>query len=130
MNKNLSSAIHPHRFPKSERLRKKKEFELVLKKGLTVLSDNFTLKFLKGPKVLFGTLVSHNVDHRAVVRNRIKRYLREIYRTNKEYFALPGSYLVIPRPQAKELDFHKTKEEVLALVKKLTESNHESSNEA
>ncbi|MEO0072792.1 MAG: ribonuclease P protein component [candidate division WOR-3 bacterium] len=127
MTKNLFT-IHRQRFPKSERLRKKKEFELVLKNGVTVTSDNFTLKFLKGPKVLFGTLVSHSVDHRAVVRNRIKRYLREIYRTNKEHFALAGSYLVIPRPQAKDLDFHKTKAEVLSLVKKLTEANNENTN--
>ncbi|MCS7259107.1 MAG: ribonuclease P protein component [candidate division WOR-3 bacterium] len=119
MNKNSTTIKHHLRFPKSERLRKKKEFELVLKKGITVASNNFTLKFLHGPRVLFGVLVSHTTDPKAVVRNRIKRRLREIYRTNKTHFSFKGSYLVIPKSQAKELDYHSMKEEFLSLVRAL-----------
>jgi ribonuclease P protein component len=110
--------VNSEKFPKSERLRKQKEILEVLKNGLTIDSPYFTLKYLQGPKLLFGVLVPHNVDRRAVVRNRLKRYLKEIYRTNKSLFSPIGLYLFIVRAKAKELDFHHTKDQVFLLLQK------------
>ena len=61
------------------RLKQKKDFEKVFKRG-----SNFRSKFLvlrtaknKNKEVRFGIVVSHKVSKLAVDRNRIKRIIRE-----------------------------------------------------
>lgn len=66
--------------PRENRLKGKKEFDLIKKKGKLIQTPLFSLLILKtkdrkGPK--FGFIVSKKIDQRAVVRNRIRRLLRE-----------------------------------------------------
>src|SRR3989344_7261945 len=64
---------------KNSQLKKKKDFELVFKKGRTIKNDFFVLKFL--PNGLennrFGIVVSQKVSKKAVVRNKIRRRVKE-----------------------------------------------------
>jgi ribonuclease P protein component len=39
----------------------------------------------------------------AVVRNRIKRYIREFYRTNRRDFSLNADLVVVARPECTRL---------------------------
>ena len=74
-----------HGFSKAERLRKRKEFLGVYKRGDKIQSTYFVLYILENgrPHHRLGITVSRKIG-RAVVRNRIKRRLREIFRTNKQ----------------------------------------------
>jgi len=74
-----------HGFSKAERLRKRKEFLGVYERGDKIQSAYFVLYMLENgrPHHRLGITVSRKIG-RAVVRNRIKRRLREIFRTNKQ----------------------------------------------
>lgn len=67
---------------KINRLTKKKDFEAVFKNGYPLNGDIIFLKFLKNNLDFsrFGFIVSGKVSKKAVIRNKIKRRLREIIR--------------------------------------------------
>ena len=84
------------RFPKAEKLKHKREIDLLFAKGkwqtcgnLRIISINLEKKpqedFLISNQK-FGVSVSKRYFKKAVDRNRIKRLLRETYRLNKEIF--------------------------------------------
>lgn len=68
--------------PKENRLKKKNDFDRVSKEGQQVRGDFFILKFCNnGLRVTrVGFVVSKKVSSKAVVRNKIKRHLREALR--------------------------------------------------
>ena len=69
--------------PKENRLKKKKDFEEVFEKGKGYKEDFVYLKIRKNKLKLsrFGFIVSKKFSKKAVVRNKIKRKLRESIRT-------------------------------------------------
>ena len=74
-----------HGFSKAERLRKRREFLGVYERGDKIQSTYFVLYMLENGRSYhrLGITASRKIG-RAVVRNRIKRRLREIFRTNKQ----------------------------------------------
>lgn len=66
--------------PKVNRLKKKKEFEKVFKKGRFLKEDFLILKAIPNnlKNSRFGFIISSKVSKKAVVRNKIKRWLRNI----------------------------------------------------
>jgi len=71
-------------FPRQYRLKKKKDFEGVYKKGKTISNEYFLFKFiendLENPRI--GIIVSRRVLNKAVKRNLLKRRIREAIRNN------------------------------------------------
>ncbi|PIR41945.1 MAG: ribonuclease P protein component [Candidatus Yanofskybacteria bacterium CG10_big_fil_rev_8_21_14_0_10_37_15] len=69
---------------KKNRLKKKRDFEKVFKKGKVVKDDLFFAKFLKNETGFFrfAFVVSSKVSRKAVVRNKIRRILSEIFMEN------------------------------------------------
>lgn len=86
------------KYPRREKLKQKKEIDLLFAKGKWQTSGNLRIISIdldKKPSVeiqtgnqKFGVSVSKKYFKRAVDRNRIKRLLREIYRKNKDLFVL------------------------------------------
>jgi len=99
---------------KENRLKKKKDFELVFKNGRILKSKNVFLKYLssevKERKV--GFIVSKKVSKKAVERNKVKRRLREIIRKNKESIKENISIIIIALPSLKNVSFKEMEIEV------------------
>lgn len=75
--------------PKSNRLLKPDEFRVTLKSGTRWRDDFFGVYATPNPYPYgrLGIVVSRKTSHRAVVRNRIKRQIRESFRCQKEKFS-------------------------------------------
>ena len=103
-------------FPKSLKIKNKKEWDEVIKKGERSFTHNLLLLRLKtvekGNK--FGITLSSALKG-AVKRNRLKRVLREILRKNKDRF-LPGEKVIlIYRSKEKEISYPEILNEFLGL---------------
>ena len=86
--------------PKINRLKRKKDFEKVFKKGKRFKEDLLLLKIVKNNLGLirFGFIVSQKVSKKAAVRNKIKRRLRAIVgkKTKKNKTGLDILLTVLP----------------------------------
>ena len=106
----------PNTFPRRERLTRKRDYATVFEKGRKRVGPEFICFVVRredrGRK--FGFAVSRKVG-KAVVRNRVKRYLREIYRVHRAYLSEDIHLVFVARPPAAGLDFH----ECTAAVRRL-----------
>jgi ribonuclease P protein component len=107
-------------FSYREKLHSQKDFNKVFKSGLRL--ENKAVKILAykkdgGRLRRLGLATSRKVGT-AVERNRLKRRLREIFRTNKHLLEPGLDIIFISRPYAASLDYNSLKKAVLDLLKK------------
>lgn len=106
-------------FSKEERLRKRKEYLKVYGQGDKVQAAHIVLYVLENclPHHRLGITVSRKIGG-AVVRSRVKRRFREIFRTNKQ--AIPPGYdLVINvRRSAAVTPYQELKEDFLKAIQR------------
>lgn len=93
-------------FPKTARLRKRREFLSLARAGKKVHSPHFVVisKKTAGNDRRLGVTVSGKVGN-AVVRNRIKRLVRENFRRHRDEILAGTDILVIARPNAHHLSY-------------------------
>jgi len=106
-------------FPKAERLRRRPEF-LQFNAGASKMHTQHFLLLWKdtdGCGTRVGFTVSKKVGN-AVVRNSIKRRLREFYRQNKSLF-LAADINIVAKKGAEVLDFHQISTELAAAFGRL-----------
>ncbi|MBN2856835.1 MAG: ribonuclease P protein component [Candidatus Delongbacteria bacterium] len=101
-------------------LKKRDDIAEVLKKGkrydrgcikLILLPDTET-PFLK-----IAFLVSKKLGRKAVLRNKIKRWMREIFRVNKKYFPDHVRIIMTPTVRYEELDHNSLTSDFLEVVR-------------
>ena len=107
-------------FPKSRRLTRSSEFEKVKKNGrvgrgrllvLSVLSVN------DAPRFRAGFITSRSIGS-AVIRNRVRRRLREIVRKHQREILAGNWIIVIPRANAARASYQELEGEWLRLAKR------------
>ncbi|XOB40192.1 MAG: ribonuclease P protein component [Candidatus Nealsonbacteria bacterium] len=105
---------------KKNRVRKKKDFERILKGGEGFKEDFLILKVKKNKsnKIRFGFIVAQKVSKKAVVRNKIKRRLREIVRLKMEEIKKGTEGVFITLPGIETRDFREIESIVEKLFKK------------
>ncbi len=87
-------------FPKEVRLRKTKEFELCYKEGKRVSSKHFIFYIRKRSKDGIGLRAGISVSKKlgkAVLRNRIKRLIKEFIRLHRHEIKEDLDVIVIPK---------------------------------
>ncbi len=103
---------------KNNRLKKKKEFNYIYKKGTIIHSNSFLIHFVRAfkPYAQIGISVSKQVGN-SVVRSRVKRIISEACRLNIEKFAVKN-YVITAKETIKEKTSKDIEIELLKVLKK------------
>lgn len=108
------------RFPKSARLSRAGEFARLKQEGVSFHGKLVVLSILKAEpdtETRIGLITSRRVGA-AVVRNRVRRRLREIVRAMRPRFQRGWHIVLIARAAAARASFHGLREDVLLLVQR------------
>ncbi|MBL7156084.1 MAG: ribonuclease P protein component [Candidatus Pacebacteria bacterium] len=105
---------------KENRLRLKKDFEKVFKNGKGFHQDFLFLKLLGNDKkqTRVGFVVSKKISNKAVIRNKVKRRLREIIRDQITEINQGFDIVLVALPGLEEKDFSEIKNMVNNLLNK------------
>lgn len=96
-------------YPKLRRIRKRPEYLRIQDKGKKLRTKHFMLSHMplstQTEDSRLGITVTKKVHKRAVIRNQIKRRVREVFRRARPKFNAHGDIVIIALAGASELDF-------------------------
>ncbi|MFS0638917.1 ribonuclease P protein component [Mesobacillus foraminis] len=113
---------------KELRIKKNKEFQEVFNKGKSFANRQFVVYVLKKEgqdHFRIGLSVSKKIGN-AVMRNQIKRYIRQSFHELQEQIHKGKDYVIIARKPVAEMDMHEVKkslEHVLKVARVLKKTN-------
>ncbi|MDD2648078.1 MAG: ribonuclease P protein component [Eubacteriales bacterium] len=98
------------------RLKKNKHFQTVYRRGKSQASKDLVLLYFRSRRLQIGISVSKKVGN-AVARNKVKRRVREIMRSEMQLLK-PGWYVIAARPGAAQATFQGLKKTLRYLLRK------------
>ena len=107
------------RFLRRERLTHRKQYLYVYQSGTKRVGRGFVL-FVAGCEEQgrkMGCAVSRKVGG-AVVRNRVKRFIREAYRKHRAHLPRDGYFVLVARPASARLTYEECEAEIRRLFQK------------
>ena len=106
--------------PKINRLRKEKDFKKLFKKGKSFKNNFLILKVTQNnlKESRFGFIISKKISKKAVLRNKIKRGLRNIIQEKIKDIREGVDVVVIVLPGSEKKNFLETEEILNNLLKK------------
>ncbi|MCK6526649.1 ribonuclease P protein component [Myxococcota bacterium] len=107
--------------PKSRRVLRSPEFEAMKRRGRRFRTAHFAVVYSPLPEAAesrLGLVVGRRTGN-AVARNRVKRRIREFFRTRRPELARPWVWVVIAREGAAELTAHETAAELQGVLEHL-----------
>jgi ribonuclease P protein component len=105
---------------KKYRIKKNDEFQAVFRKGESFANRQFVVYYLKKPDQDYyriGLSVSKKIGN-AVTRNRVKRYVREVFQEIDEDVRNSYDYVIIARKPTSSMDFHEVKSSLIHVLKR------------
>jgi ribonuclease P protein component len=106
-------------FGKERRIRKRRDFDEVYRKGRRIRNGFLTAICLwkgEGPSRL-GISVSGKVKG-SVVRNRVRRLIREAFRLNREVIGEGWDVVISAFPGVEDADFWEIQDRVMGLLRR------------
>lgn len=105
---------------KMNSLKKENDFKNVFKKGEVFGNRTFVMYFLKNTfeKNRIGIIVSKKISKKAVVRNKIRRQMKEAYRLNEKNILTGYDIILIARESIKKTDYQKIEKSLMHLFYK------------
>jgi len=120
--------------PKKERLRKDKEFQAVFREGKKLWINSILLIIYKPNSLNYrrlGIVVSKKIK-KATQRNKVKRWIRELFRRNKDWFPENCDIIIIPHPNLLNLEYKElvetAREKLLSLREEISFNDKEANN--
>ncbi|MGQ9708019.1 MAG: ribonuclease P protein component [bacterium] len=111
---------------RAEIVRRRRDIAAVMNKGKRVESSHFILRLREREQPVSSSRIAFLLNSNirgAVVRNRLKRHLRELFRRNKHWFPPGSDYIIQVRNGAEELDFGRLKEELKSLAERIKDAD-------
>jgi len=105
------------RFPRAVRVRRRTDYVLIQNQGRRVAGQHLLL-FARPGGGRLGVTVSRKVGG-AVLRNRVKRWIRECYRRRAGEFPAGMDVVVVARPNAAAAEYSVVCRELAALASRL-----------
>ena len=103
---------------KEKILQKSDDFSDIISTGIKVKNKYFSLYYKKSEKPHYGITVPKKIGH-AVIRNKIKRQLKNIISQNENSIQSCYNYVIIVKETSLTLDYEGLKTYLLELVKKV-----------
>ncbi len=112
-----------HRFTPEQRLRKRREFLRIQDRGRRIHGRRFIFSIQPGAtdKARIGITVSRKVGN-AVVRNRIKRWVREAFRQHPELFRYPIDVVMTAKRGIEDFSYAAVRDELIDVITRYYES--------
>lgn len=105
---------------KKFRVKKNEEFQQVFQKGESFANRQFVIYILNKEEqenFRIGLSVSKKIGN-AVMRNQIKRYIRQAFLELKEDILNQRDYVIIARKPAAQMDFNEVKSSLVHVLKR------------
>lgn len=98
-------------------IKRNAEFARVYSQGMSKADRNLVLYALANgqEESRFGVSVSKKIGN-SVVRHRIKRRLKEVFRLNEEHFRRGKDYVVIARAHARDAEYAELEKSLTGLM--------------
>ena len=115
----MASDAESFGFAARYRLKKRREFNRLQNGSAKYYSKHFLVLVADSETQhsRLGITITTKVDKRAVVRNRLKRRIREIFRLNRYRLCKNFDMVVIARQNAAECKFSDIRREILGLLR-------------
>ncbi len=104
---------------KEYRIKTNKEFQQIYKNGKSFANRQFIIYKYKNQDIdhfRIGLSVSKKIGN-AVIRNRVKRYIRQVFTELKEDINDQYDYIIIARKPVAEMDFFQVKKSLIHVMK-------------
>lgn len=107
--------------PKKNRLTKEKDFKNIYKNGKSSYTGSLGVKIAVNNLLInrYGILVGTKISKKAVIRNKIKRQIKEIIRLQEEKVKKGYDIVVITLPGIRENKYEQIEEQIFKNLKKL-----------
>jgi len=105
---------------KKYRLKKRKDFEEVFKKGIYCSGSCISIKLKRNNLNIsrFGIVVGSRISKKAVIRNKIKRRISEAIRLNLPQLKKGFDVIILTKPEVVDKKYREIENILMSLFKK------------
>ena len=120
----MKSVLKKEGVNRFERIRKKREFEEIFGSAKKINLDGLRIYYTKNKMDVsrFTVVASRKVGN-AVVRNRLKRVIREVYRRHKNIFGEGIDWIFVPKGKWERINYSYIERKLLDVIKGIKKRN-------
>lgn len=103
---------------KDKIIKKSQDYSEIISNGKKLKNKYFSLYYKESKNTLFGITVPKKVG-KAVIRNKLKRRVKNIISKNEKYVQPNYNYVIIIKEPSQELNYEELTNKLLELIKKV-----------